>query len=119
MSAHGVTRHRDIAQFLDHLAQLRSPGGNDHPGERAAFLTRKAGLLTRIADQHAGSDPAYSEPARQLATNAYIAAGRCSSRLQHQRVGPNDRRTADRLPDPGGGQITRETWGQFWLTQPL
>jgi hypothetical protein len=36
---------REIADFLRHLAELR----RDDPGERAAFLARKAELFSRLA----------------------------------------------------------------------
>jgi hypothetical protein len=38
---------REITEFLRHLAELRA--GGDDPGERAAFMARKAELFTRIA----------------------------------------------------------------------
>jgi hypothetical protein len=65
---------RDIAEFLHHLAELRSSARADDPAERAAFLTRKAEVLTRIADQYARTDPAYSRQVQQLATDARTAA---------------------------------------------
>ncbi len=43
---------REIADFLRHLAELRAGTRGDDPGERAAFLARKAELFTRI-----GADP--------------------------------------------------------------
>jgi hypothetical protein len=92
---------RDIADFLDHLARLRL-GGHDDPDGRAAFLTHKAQLLTRIADQHADTDPGYSQEVRQSADDARAAARRCTTGLPQQRVGPNHRRTPHRPPDPGG-----------------
>ena len=45
---HVTTDHvttREIADFLRHLAELR----RDDPGERVAFLARKAELFTRLA----------------------------------------------------------------------
>jgi hypothetical protein len=45
---HITTDHvtvREIADFLRHLAELR----RDDPGERAAFLARKAELFSRLA----------------------------------------------------------------------
>jgi hypothetical protein len=46
---------REIADFLRHLAELR----RDDPGERAAFLARKAELFTRLA---ADPPPATTAP---------------------------------------------------------
>jgi hypothetical protein len=43
---------REIAEFLRHLAELRVGTRGDDPGERAAFLARKAELFTRIAAQY-------------------------------------------------------------------
>jgi hypothetical protein len=53
---------REIVEFLHQLAELR-PGthtdtGGDEPGERAAFLARKAELFTRLA-----ADPPAPPPA--------------------------------------------------------
>ncbi|WP_219419414.1 hypothetical protein [Pseudonocardia nigra] len=94
---------RDIAEFLHHLAELRrGPGGPD-PAGRTAFLTRKAELFTRIADQSDHSHRnGYSEQARQIADNARAAAGPAHPELPRQRVGPNPRRTSDIEPGQGG-----------------
>jgi hypothetical protein len=43
---------REIAEFLRHLAELRTGthgDGRADPGERAAFLARKAELFARLA----------------------------------------------------------------------
>jgi hypothetical protein len=103
---------RDIADFLDHLARLRL-GGHDDPDGRAAFLTHKAQLLTRIADQHADTDPGYSQEVRQSADDARAAARRCTTGLPQQRVGPNHRRTPHRPPDPGGATSQKVTAQQL------
>jgi hypothetical protein len=71
---HGHVTARDITELLHHLADLGHSRSQD-PAERAAFLTRKAELLDRIADQHAVGDPAYSEQARQMAADARTACG--------------------------------------------
>ncbi len=39
----------EIAEFLRHLTDLRVSGRDRDPGARAAFLTRKAELFTRLA----------------------------------------------------------------------
>jgi hypothetical protein len=54
---HVTTDHvttREIADFLRHLAELRG----DDPGERAAFLARKAELFTRIGADRPAPPPA-------------------------------------------------------------
>ena len=96
----------DIADLLHHLARIRcGTGGADpiDPAERAAFLSRKAALFTRIADQaeHTRVDT-YSKQVRQMADAARAAAERAQPRLPQQRVGPTSRRTSDRSPIAGG-----------------
>ena len=44
---------REITQLLRHLTELRASAHPGDPAQQAAFLTRKADLLTRIAAQHA------------------------------------------------------------------
>ncbi|MGH3433221.1 MAG: hypothetical protein ACRDQB_10335 [Thermocrispum sp.] len=44
---------REIAEFLRHLARLRSPAVGGDPAEHASLLARKAELFARITDQHA------------------------------------------------------------------
>lgn len=84
---HAAVTTADIAEFLHHLAALRfgAPPADD-PAERAAFLARKAELFTRIADQHAPTDPGYAEQVRQMATQAHTAADH-HLRLPQQPVG--------------------------------
>lgn len=45
----GHVTAREIADFLRNLAELRAGPRGDDPGERAAFLARKAELFTRLA----------------------------------------------------------------------
>ena len=99
----------NIAEFLHHLAALRfgAPRADD-PAKRAAFLARKAELFTRIADQHAPTDPGYAEQVRQMATQAHTAADH-HLRLPQQPVGPNQRRTEDGRPQPGGARSQEKT----------
>ena len=84
-----VTAH-DIADLLHHLAEMRC----GDPAERAAFLSRKADLFTRIA-RHAEQTRVddYSRQVRQMATDARTAADQ--TQLPPQQVGPNQRRTPD------------------------
>ncbi|WP_147201366.1 hypothetical protein, partial [Pseudonocardia asaccharolytica] len=56
---------RDIAEFLHHLAELRCAPDGPNPADRAAFLARKAELLTRIAARTARTRrDAYAEQVR-------------------------------------------------------
>ena len=65
------------------------------PAERAAFLSRKAELFTRIAQdaERTGVDD-YSRQVRQMATDARTAAEQ--AQLPQQQVGPDQRRTSTR-----------------------
>ena len=73
------------------------------PAERAAFLSRKAELFTRIAQdaERTGVDD-YSRQVRQMATDARTAAEQAQLQLPQQQVGPDQRRTsAQPLTSPG------------------
>jgi hypothetical protein len=59
---------REIAEFLRHLARLRSPAVDADPAKLAALLARKTELFTRIADQHART--ATGAPAAATPTTA-------------------------------------------------
>ena len=111
---------RDIADFLHHLAELRNGHAESviDPAQRAAFLSRKADLFTRIAEQaeHTRID-AYSQQIRQMADTARAAADHVQPQLPQQRWG----QLRGELPPSAHhrwGQITGEPRGQFWLTQP-
>ena len=101
-----VTAH-DIADFLHHLAELRN--GHDesviNPAQRAAFLSRKADLFTRLAEQaeHTRID-AYSQQIRQMADTARAAADHVQPQLPQQRLGPTPRRTPHRPPTTSGAR---------------
>jgi hypothetical protein len=91
---------RDIADLLHHAAEMRCStrdGINNviDPAERAAFLSRKAELFTRIAQdaERTGVDD-YSRQVRQMATDARTAAEQ--AQLPQQQVGPDQRRTSAR-----------------------
>jgi hypothetical protein len=91
---------RDIADLLHHAAEMRCStrdGINNviDPAERAAFLSRKAELFTRIAQdaERTGVDD-YSRQVRQMATDARTAADQ--AQLPQQQVGPDQRRTSAR-----------------------
>jgi hypothetical protein len=65
------------AEIADLLARLRtlSPPRRGDPAARAEFLAAKAGLLARIADQHARDWPCdHAARARQVAADARIVA---------------------------------------------
>jgi hypothetical protein len=110
-NAYDQVTARDIADLLHHLADMRctTPAGVTNnvidPAERAAFLSRKADLFTRIArraEQTRVDD--YSRQVRQMATDARAAAAAEQAQLQlpQPQVGPNHRRTTDRPPTRGG-----------------
>jgi hypothetical protein len=91
---------RDIADLLHHAAEMRCStrdGINNviDPAQRAAFLSRKAALFTRIAQdaERTGVDD-YSRQVRQMATDARTAAEQVQ--LPQQQVGPDQRRTSAR-----------------------
>jgi hypothetical protein len=91
---------RDIADLLHHAAEMRCStrdGINNviDPTERATFLSRKAELFTRIAQEaeRTGVDD-YSRQVRQMATDARTAAEQ--AQLPQQQVGPDQRRTSAR-----------------------
>jgi hypothetical protein len=100
-NAYDQVTARDIADLLHHLAEMRcsTSGGVINnvidPAERAAFLSRKAELFTRIAQdaERTGVDN-YSRQVRQMATDARTAAEQ--AQLPQQQVGPDQRRTSAR-----------------------
>ncbi|WP_300008075.1 hypothetical protein [Pseudonocardia sp.] len=57
----------EIAEFLRHLADLRTSGRDTDPEARAQFLHRKAGLFTRL-DPDPDPDPDPGGPAGPPAT---------------------------------------------------
>ncbi len=93
----------DIAEFLHHLADLRIGAPGEDLAARAAFLTAKADLFTRIADQHAETDPGYATQVRQMARDTRGAAARGATAVPRQ-VGPNQRRTPPDHAQPDGAR---------------
>ena len=99
---------RDIADLLHHAAEMRCStrdGINNviDPAERAAFLSRKAALFTRIAqDAERTRVNDYSRQVRQMATDARTAAEQ--AQLPQQQVGPDQRRTSDHPPISDGAR---------------
>jgi hypothetical protein len=107
---------RDIADLLHQFTDLRSTarGGTTNsidPAERVAFLSRKAELFTRIAQdaERTGVDD-YSRQVRQMATDARTAAEQAQLQLPQQQMGPNQRRTSAR-PLTSGGARSEENSG--------
>jgi hypothetical protein len=66
----------EITEFLHRLARLRPPALGGDAAEHATLLAYKAELFARIADQHAHTDPAHADQARQAAERASAAAAR-------------------------------------------
>jgi len=65
----------EIAEFLHRLARHRSTILGGDPAEHAALLAHKAELFARIADQHAHTDPAHTDQARQAAERLRLSQG--------------------------------------------
>jgi hypothetical protein len=102
-NAYARVTARDIADLLHHLAAMRCSTGTGtgtgviDPAERAAFLSRKAELFTRIARRAERTRvDDYSRQVRQMATDARAAAEQAQLHLPQQRVGQDQRRTSDR-----------------------
>jgi hypothetical protein len=96
---------RDIADLLHHLADMRCAAAtpSTDPADRAAFLTRKAELLTQIArDAERTRIDDYSRQARQIATDARAAAEQAREQLPKTQVGPDQRREAGSPPTTDG-----------------
>jgi hypothetical protein len=71
-------RPRDIADLLAWATSLSTARPAADPTEWAAYLTAKADLLTRIADQHTPDDPHH---ARRIASDAQTTAQRAATLL--------------------------------------
>ena len=108
-----VTAH-DIADLLHHLAELRN--GHDEsvidPAQRAAFLSRKADLFTRLAEQaeHTRID-AYSQQIRQMADAARAAAEHVQPQLPTAATGANSEENSPPSAHHGVGPDRRRTPG--------
>ncbi len=102
---------RDIADLLHQFTEIRcSPrdGAINNvidPGERPAFLSRKAELFTRIARRAERTRvDDYSRQVRQMAADARAAAEQAQLQLPQPRVGPDQRRTSNQPPTNGGAK---------------
>lgn len=107
---------RDIADLLHHLAEMRcsTPAGVINnvidPAERAAFLSRKADLFTRIARRAERTRvDDYSRQVRQMAADARAAAEQAQLQLPQPRVGPDQKRTTERPPTRGGARSEKNS----------
>lgn len=74
-------RPRDIADLLAWATSLSAPRRATDPAERAAYLTAKADLLTRIADQHTHDDPDHAHHAHRIASDAQTTAEQAATLL--------------------------------------
>jgi hypothetical protein len=82
----------EIAELLTRLRTLRTPAQGGDPAEHAAFLTAKADLLTRIADEHADDQPPcqHATHARHVAAHARFAAAHARTLAETARTNPKD-----------------------------
>ena len=89
------------------------------PPERAAFLSRKADLFTRLAEQaeHTRID-AYSQQIRQMADDRTRRRRARPAPTPAAASGANSEENSPPSAHHEWGQITGEPRGQFWLTQP-
>jgi hypothetical protein len=69
----------EIADLLAWARCLTEAGPAGDPAERAAYLTAKADLLARIADQHPEDHPRHAEQARQVADAAGSSAAQAAA----------------------------------------
>jgi hypothetical protein len=74
-------RPRDIADLLAWATSLSTARPAADPTEWAAYLTAKADLLTRIADQHTHDDPHHAHHAHRIASDAQTTAQRAATLL--------------------------------------
>jgi hypothetical protein len=82
----------EIADLLARLRTLRSPAQGGDPAAYATFLSAKADLLTRIADEYTGDEPPcrYHTHARHVAAHARIAAAHAHTRAETAATTPKD-----------------------------
>lgn len=81
----------EIADLLTQLRTLRTPAQGGDPAEHAAFLSAKADLLTRIADEHT-AEPAcgHDAHARHVAAHARLVAAHARTLAETGRTDPED-----------------------------
>jgi hypothetical protein len=90
-SPHRPVTATEIADLLTRLRTLRTPAQGGDPAAHAAFLTAKADLLTRIADEHTDEPPCrYGTHARHVAAHARFAAAHARTLAETARTNPED-----------------------------
>jgi hypothetical protein len=90
-SPHRPVTAAEIADLLSQLRTLRTPAQGGDPADHAAFLTTKADLLTRIADEHTGEPPCgHDAHARHVAAPARLAAAHARTLAETARTNPKD-----------------------------
>ena len=99
----------DIAELTARLARRRSPTLGGDPADRAELLCDKADLFARIAHQHARTDPALAEQARDIAEHARAAATDPTTHLRHRTQTARDesRQHPDHRDQPLRAEIDR------------
>ena len=82
----------EIADLLTGLRTLRTPAQGGDRAEHAAFLSAKADLLTRIADEHADDDQPcqHGAHARHVAAHARLTAAQARTLAETARANPED-----------------------------
>jgi hypothetical protein len=90
-SPHRPVTAAEIADLLTQLPTLRTPAQGGDPDEHAAFLTAKADLLTRIADEHTTQPPCgHDTHARHVAAHARLAAAHARTLAETGHTKPKD-----------------------------
>jgi len=112
----------DIAEFLARLARQRSPALGGDPVDRAELLSDKADLFARIAHQHARTDPALAEQARDIAGHTRAAATSPTTRPGRRTTGHREPRQDRDQPlhaeaDHGSTSAKGRPPGRSWLVR--
>ena len=91
-SPHRPVTAAEIADLLTRLRTLRTPAQGGDLAEYAAFLTAKADLLTRIADEHADDQRPcqHATHVRHVAAHARFAATHARTLAETARTNPKD-----------------------------
>jgi len=90
-SPHPPVTAAEIADLLARLRTLRTPAQGGEAAAYATFLSAKADLLTRIADEHTNDQPCrYHTHARHVAAHARAAAAHAHTRAENAATTPKD-----------------------------
>lgn len=90
-SPHRPVTAGEIAELLTRLRTLRTPAQGGDPAEHAAFLSAKADLLTRIAEEHTAQPPCgHDAHARHVAAHARLTAAQARTLAETARTKPKD-----------------------------